>query len=160
MKERLTSSAAPARLAAAALFLVLPYLASGCGSNPLRPREACLVVEASPSLNLYDGQAHALNLLLYPLTGPTGFEQASIEDLVGGRGVDGLAGPPISVMMSPGEIREVRELFPATTAFLGVVADYYQGGETSGNRRALIGASCSLFSSQKIALSARDLLVD
>ena len=132
----------------------------GCASSALTPREACLLVEASPSVNLYDGQAHALNLILYPLTGPTGFEQASVEDLVTERGVDGMAGPPISVMISPGEVREVREVFPATTIYLGIVADYYQAGETPGNRRALIEAKCSMFSSSTIILAARDLLVD
>lgn len=126
-----------------------------------KPREVCLVIEATQSLNLYDGQAHALNLLIYPLTGPAAFNEASVDALVSGRGIEGAAGPAISVMMSPGEVREVREVFPAGTTTVGLVADYYQAGmESPGTRRLLVTGKCSMFGSEKIMLTARDLRVD
>ena len=145
---------------AAGGLAVWVLLASACSSSVSELREACLLVEASPSLNLYDGQAHALKLLLYPLTTPTGFRQATIEDLVQGRSVDGMTGSPIPVVISPGEVRELREPFPGQTEWVGVVADYYQEGDEPGNRRAVVPAGCSLISTEEIALAARDLLYD
>lgn len=135
-------------------------LVLGCRS-PLKPREVCLLIEAGPSLNLYDGEAHALNLLIFPLTGPAAFREASVDDLVSGRGIDGAAGAAISVMLSPGEIREVREAFPPATTSVGLVANYYRGSfEKAGNRRAIVAGRCSWFRGDKIMLTARDLLVD
>ena len=142
-------------------WVALTAFVSGCGAGSLRPREVCILIEAGPSLNLYDGEAHALNLLIYPLTGPAAFREASVDDLVSAHGIAGAAGPAISVMLSPGEVREVREAFPPATAYVGVVANYYQGGfDNPGNRRAVIEGRCSLFGTDKVTLTARDLLVD
>lgn len=161
MEQRFSRSVWDTRIVQFALFLMLTALLGGCANGAFKPREVCLEVEASPSLNLYDGQAHALNLFFYPLTGPAAFQEASIEDLVSGRQIDGSAGPPISLMMSPSEVKEMREAFPPSTAFIGVVANFYQPGlETPGNRRALVNGKCSLFGSEKIMLTARDLTVE
>jgi len=137
---------------------------AGCGGGALSPREGCLTFEAGPSLHLYDGEAHALNVLIFPLIGPSAFEQASLDSLIAQQSVDGATGPALSVMLSPGEVREIREIFPGTTEYLGVVANYYQGGNDNsgnpGNRRAVVVGKCSMFGSDTIKLTARDLLVD
>lgn len=139
----------------------LAVCGAACMGGALKPREVCLRIEAGPSLNLFDGEAHALNLLIYPLTGPAGFEGAPFDDLVAGRGVQGATGPPMSLMLNPGEVREVREVFPPTTGYAGVVANYYhQGSDSPGNRRVVIEGKCSLFGMDEITLTARDLLVD
>lgn len=142
-------------------LVVILALSAACAGSNMKPREACLVLEASPSLNLYDGEAHALNVLIYPLTGASSFREASVDDLVSSRGVEGASGPAISVMMSPGEEREIKETFPPATGFLGVIGNFYQRGlDQPGNRRAVVKGKCSLFGSDKITLTARDLLAE
>ena len=142
------------------LTVATSLLAPGCRS-PLKPREVCLQILADPSLNLYNGEAHALNLLIYPMTGAAAFQEASIDDLLAERDIQGAAGPALSVMINPGEFREFRETLPATTRYVGVVANYYQAGsERPGNRRALLTGKCSLFGRDQITLTSRDVLVD
>lgn len=136
-------------------------LAAGCGAKMPKPRNVCLQVLASPNLNLYDGQAHAVTVYLYPLISPLGFEQARVEDLLEGASPPGVAGPPVAISVGPGEQREFREAFPQTAAYMGIVVDYYRApGDAEGTRRAVVPATCGLFSSQAITLSPQDLLVN
>ena len=161
MAQRLTRPVRGAPLSQIVLISSFLMILAACAGNSFKPREVCLVIEASPSLNLYDGEAHALNLFIYPMTGLAAFEESSIDDLVAGLKVDGAAGAPLSIMISPEEVREVRETFPPATGVIGVIADYYQAGmESPGNRRGIIEGKCSFFGSDKIILTARDLLVD
>jgi type VI secretion system VasD/TssJ family lipoprotein len=147
--------------AAVGLALALG-LAVACGGAKMpKPREVCLQVQASPNLNLYDGQAHAVTVYLYPLISPLGFEQASVQDLLEGATPPGVAGPPVPITVGPGEQREFQEAFPQTAAYMGIVVDYYRApGDPEGTRRAVVPAACGLFSSQSITLSPQDLLVN
>jgi len=137
-------------------------LAAGCGGAKMpKPRDVCLQVTASPNLNLYDGQAHAVTVYLYPLISPLGFEQARVEDLLEGANPPGVAGPPVPITVGPGEQKEFKEAFPQTAAYMGIVVDYYRApGDAEGSRRAVVPAACSMFSSQAITLSPQDLLVN
>ena len=78
-------------------------LAVAC-SGPPKPRDVCLQVLASPNLNLYDGQAHAVTVYLYPLISPLGFEQARVDDLLEGASPPGVAGHTVT----PGGVCAVR----------------------------------------------------
>ena len=161
MAQRLTRPDRGAPLSQKVLISSFLLILAACAGNSFKPREVCLVIEASPSLNLYDGEAHALNLFIYPMTALSAFEESSIDDLVAGRKVDGATGAPLSIMVSPEEVREVREAFPPATGVIGVVADYYQAGtESSGIRRGIVEGKCSFFGSDTVVLTARDLLVD
>ena len=136
-------------------------LAAGCGAKMPKPRNVCLQVLASPNLNLFDGQAHAVTVYLYPLISPLGFEQARVEDLLEGASPPGVAGRPVAISVGPGEQREFREAFPQTAAYMGIVVDYYRApGDAVGTRRAVVPATCGRFSSQAITLSPQDLLVN
>lgn len=161
MAQRLTRPIHGARIFRIAVVISFVLILAACAGSSFKPREACLVIEASPSLNLYDGEAHALNLFIYPMTGIAVFHESSIDDLVAGKTVGGTTGPPLSVMISPGEVREFREAFSPGTSVIGVVADYYQAGmELPGNRRGVVQGKCSFFRSDKIVLTSRDLLVE
>ena len=136
-------------------------LAAGCGAKMPKPRNVCLQVLASPNLNLYDGQAHAVTVYLYPLISPLGFEQARVEDLLEGASPPGVAGPPVAISVGPGEQREFREAFPPSAAYMGIVVDYYRApGDAEGTRRAVVPATCGRFSSQTITLSPQDLFLN
>ena len=122
---------------------------------------ACLNVEASPNLNLYEGQPHAVTLYLFPLTGTLGFEQASVPDLIGGLTPPGSAGPAIPITVGPGEKRAFEEALPPAAVHVGIVADYFRdAGDEEGTRRVLVPAHCGLFSQTKVTLSPHDVLVE
>jgi type VI secretion system VasD/TssJ family lipoprotein len=135
-------------------------LLAACASSP-SPRDACLLVRASGSLNTYDGQPHVVVLQLYPLGTSGGFEQLSASDLLRGTQPAGAAGPPLQVTIAPGEAREVRETFPAGTNHLGLLADYYrEPGAGEGTRKAVVAAGCGRFGRVEVVLSPSDLLVE
>ncbi len=139
--------------------LAVTLLACGGGGAP-EPRRACINVEASPNLNLYDGQAHAVTMYLFPLVGTLGFEQASVSDLLEGATPPGLAGPRVPVTVSPGETRSFEEAFPESAVYMGIVADYYRGpNDAEGSRRAVVPARCG-WRAPRITLSPQDLLVN
>ncbi|MBK7949155.1 MAG: type VI secretion lipoprotein TssJ [Deltaproteobacteria bacterium] len=144
------------------LLLISSILAAiACANDALKPRETCLTIKARASLNLYDGEAHALNLLLFPLAGATTFQETTVDDLLKNERIEGATGRPISLMVRPSEKREFREMLPPGTQFVGLVADFYQAGlDSPGNRRALVPARCKRFGTVKIVLTGRDLVVD
>lgn len=147
--------------AGSGLALVLALVTACGGAKMPEPREVCLEVQASPNLNLFDGQAHAVTIFLYPLISPLGFQQASVQDLLDGASPPGVAGPPVSITVGPGERRSFQEAFPQTSAYMGIVVDYYRGpSDPEGSRRAVVPATCGWFSSPTITLSPQDLLVN
>lgn len=147
------------RVAAAGLAASVVSCSSCNGGGP-EPRRACLTVTASPNLNLYDEQPHALTLYLYPLVGSLGFEQASVSDLLEGVTPPGVAGPRVAVTVGPGEQVSFEEAFPEAAAYMGVVAGYYRSPDAAeGSRRAVLPARCGL-RTPEITLSPRDLLVN
>jgi type VI secretion system VasD/TssJ family lipoprotein len=141
---------------------LLLALATACGGAKMpEPREVCLEVQASPNLNLFDGQAHAVTIFLYPLVSPLGFQQASVQDLLDGASPPGVAAPPVSITVGPGEQRSFQEAFPQTSTYMGIVVDYYRRpNDPQGSRRAVVPATCGWFSTPTITLSPQDLLVD
>jgi type VI secretion system VasD/TssJ family lipoprotein len=140
---------------------LLLALATACGGAKMpAPREVCLEVQASPNLNLFDGQAHAVTIFLYPLVSPLGFQQASVQDLLDGASPPGVAAPRVSITVGPGEQLPFQEAFPQTAIYMGIVVDYYRGpNDPEGSRRAVVPATCGWFSSPTITLSPQDLLV-
>ncbi len=149
---------------AAALVAGLAWAAvAGCGGAEMpKFRDVCLQVEASPNLNLYEGQAHAVTVYLYPLTSPLGFKQASAQDLLGGARPPGMAWPPIPISVSPGLQKEFefKKGFPKTAAYMGIVADYYrEPGDPEGDWHDVVPATCGWFSSPALTLSSQNLFV-
>ena len=140
--------------------VLLAIAGFGCAGAPT-PIRACLSVEGSADLNLYEGQPHAVTLYLFPLIGTLGFEQASVPDLLEGLTPAGSAGPPVSITVGPGEAREFEEALPPSAAYIGIVADYYRApGDPEGRRRAVVPAKCSMFSTQRISLLSEELVVN
>jgi len=128
-----------------------------CASRS-RPTRACVVFSASSNLNLYDGQPHALTVYLYPLASSQGFEQANVDDLLGGATPPGVLAPPSPITIAPGEEkRTFEDLFPSQTTQIGVVADYYRApGDPEGTRTQVVPARCGM-RKPKLALSAKDV---
>jgi type VI secretion system VasD/TssJ family lipoprotein len=141
-------------IAAGHLALALP----GCSSTP-KPVEACLRVNASPNLNLYDGQPHVVTLYLFPLSSTVGFEQTGVGDLLGGATPPGVEGSPVHVLIAPGESKKkFEDFFPSSTTQIGVVADYYRSPvDPEGVRRQIVPARCGWWRKPKLRLSAKDL---
>lgn len=138
----------------------IALLASGCAKPPPTATAACLEVSASPNLNFYDGQPHVIVLYLYPLSSPAGFEQASVEDLLGGAAPPGVLGPRHEITIGPGQTSTLEQSFPLNTTQIGVVADYYRApGDAAGTRKATVPARCGKSGLPSAVLSARDLLV-
>jgi predicted component of type VI protein secretion system len=142
-------------------LLLAGALVAACGGGGApEPRRACVKVQASPNLNLYDGQPHAVTLYLYPLVGTLGFEQASVSDLLEGATPPGVAGPRVPVTIGPSEEQTFEEAFPETAVYTGIVADYYRGpNDPEGSRRAVVPSRCG-FRTPAITLSPQDLLVN
>jgi predicted component of type VI protein secretion system len=114
----------------------------GAVVDPTAPR-LCLRVQASPKANFHGGQPHVVKLAIYPLQSALGFEQAHVDDLLGGAKPSGATGDPIVVRVVPGEQRSLEDPLPASTRMLGIVADYYRPtGIQGGRRKATVSASC------------------
>lgn len=141
---------------AAAALGMLALLPACASSN--KPVEACVVFSASSNLNLYDGQPHALTVYLYPLASSQGFQQANVDDLLGGATPPGVLAPPSPITIAPGEEkRSFEDLFPSQTTEVGVVADYYRApGDPEGTRTQVVPARCGM-RKPKLALSAKDI---
>ena len=120
----------------------------------------CIKYQASPNLNIHDGQPHAVAIYLYPLATSVGFEQAGLQDLLSGDNPPGVVSSAVHFPVSPGETGKFQDLFPGTTAQIGVVADYYRApGDPEGTRRHVIPAKCGWFP-PKLVLAPTDLLLD
>jgi len=134
--------------------------ALGCASSSA-PKKACLVVESTETLNLYDGQPHSLTLFIYPLSDVEGFEQMHPDDLLAGARPAGVVAPPVPFTVEPSELeRTFQELVPPETTHLGVIADFERApGDPEGERTRVVPARCGIFK-PKIALASRDLLAE
>ena len=130
--------------AVAALALTAIWLAA-CATNSCGSSRACLKLEASPSLNLHNGQPHATVLYLYPLENRLDFEQMPVTDLLAGASPAGLMGSRSQLTVAPGEQRDVDLKLPQGTDQLGLVADFYRApGDAEGIRKAIVNARCGL----------------
>ena len=114
----------------------------------------CLGVDASPKLNLYEGQAHVVVLKFYPLQNAAAFQAADAQDLVNGKKPAGMTGDPWEATVLPGQKLKVSEKLPRDTASVGIVADFF-----SGASRAVVPAKCGMFGSPGVVLSASDVQV-
>ena len=117
-------------------------------------------MNASPNLNLYDGQAHSVTLYLFPLVSPLGFEQASVRDLLDGEMPPGVAGPAVLLTIGPGEKRGFREVFPDNVAHVGIVVDYYGASDSQGPIRAVVPVNCGESSSPRVTLAPQGIVID
>jgi type VI secretion system VasD/TssJ family lipoprotein len=68
---------------AAAVALLAAAL--GCKSAPTGPPRLCLNIEATSTLNLHDGEPHAVVLYLYPLDNATAFQETDASSCSGPR---------------------------------------------------------------------------
>jgi type VI secretion system VasD/TssJ family lipoprotein len=125
----------------------------GCAGGD-DPPEMCLSIEASPNLNLFDGEAHVVVIYFYPLQNVMAFRAADTVALLDGTRPPGLTGDPWETTVFPGEARELREKLPRDTEFLGVVADFY-----GGPSRTIVPVECSTFGQTAIVLSSSDVQV-
>ncbi len=115
-------------------------LVLGCAGGSGAGRRACLAIEASTSLNLHEGQPHAVVLRLYPLRDPQGFAAADIQELLRGEHPEGLSGEPWERTLLPGQRLELEEAVPRETSRLGVLVDFYRSPA-----RGIVRASCGRF---------------
>ncbi len=150
------------RLRALSLGTALVLLAAvvGCAGTTVSPtKKVCIVFEPSETLNLYDGQPHALTVFIYPLSSVEGFEQTHPDDLLAGARPAGVVAPPVPFTIEPGEAeRTFQEIFAAETTHVGLIADYERApGDPEGLRRRVVPARCGIFK-PKVGLSSRDLL--
>lgn len=144
-----------------ALALAAAYVWVGACSSRPKPREACLRLNAAANLNYHDNQAHALTLLVFPLSSTVGFSNTPVEELLAGATPPGVEGSPIQIAIKPGEEdKRFEELFPAETVFLGVIANYYRSpGDPEGSRTQVVPARCG-WRTPRLSLAAKDVYLD
>ena len=134
-------------------------MCQSCGSTP-EPVEACLDIQASPSLNLYDGYPHAVTLYIYPLKSALGFRQMAVGDLLEGAPLPNGEGARVPITISPGEVRSLAETFAPSTTHVGIVVDYYRApGDPEGTRKLIVGARCGR-GRPSLTLSPRNVMVN
>ena len=127
---------------------------------PPTATQVCFTLNASPTLNYYDGQSHVVVLYVYPLESALAFDAANVEDMLGGGALAGAVGKPREITVAPGQQVTFDEQFSLATTHVGLVADYYRApGDPPGTRKASIAAKCAKESRPTVVLSARDLLV-
>ncbi len=150
-------SASPATpICAAAVALLAAAL--GCKSAPTGPPRLCLDIEASSTLNLHDGEPHAVVLYLFPLENDTAFQEADASELLGAATtLVGMTGRRWDRTVIPGEARAVQEHLPERTQFVGLVADFYDGP-----RKELVRPRCDddKKKQRKLLLLADELRVE
>jgi type VI secretion system VasD/TssJ family lipoprotein len=135
--------------------LLLALWLSACGGDVPK---LCMSLAASPNLNTYAEQPHAVMVYVYPLQNRLAFEQAPIPDLLGGSVPAGALGRPLALSVAPGQELDFEEELPEGTRMVGVVADYYRSpGQAEGSRRVVIPPSCGFMSKPSLTLSATDL---
>ncbi len=127
-------------------------LAAACASGPPPPPEVCLSIEASPNLNLFDGEPHVVVVHFYPLQNSMAFRQADAEELLRGKHPPGMTGDAWETTVFPGGRHKLRESLPRDTQIIGILADFY-----SGPSRTLVDADCGTFWKTKVVLSASDV---
>jgi type VI secretion system VasD/TssJ family lipoprotein len=132
--------------------LLAAGLAFGCASGPPTPPELCLSIEASPNLNLFDGEPHVVVTYFYPLQNMMAFRQSDPDELLGGKRPPGMTGDVWETTVMPGAYRELRETLPRDTQFVGILADFYKGPS-----RAVVEAKCPTFGKPSVVLSGSDV---
>ena len=150
------------RLSCRGLFVMAAASACLMCSKPPPPtaQQVCFTLNASPSLNSYDGQSHVVVLYLYPLESALAFDAANVEDLLGGATLAGVLGKPREITVAPGQQVTFDEQFSLAATHVGIVADYYRApGDPPGTRKASLPAKCAKEGRPTVVLSARDLLV-
>ena len=105
---------------------------------PPPPRGICVQLEASPRVNLYDGEAHAVVVYLLPLRSTAGFREAEPAELLSGDEIPGQSGAASDLTLLPREVRQIREPVQEGTQYVGVVADF-----SRGPRRAAVALGCA-----------------
>ena len=138
------------RCAVAAVTLAWVWI-TGCAGTP-DPPELCLEIGASPNLNLFDGQPHAVVLYLYPLQNVSAFQASDPRSMLNGARPPGMTGERWEATVLPGEQREIREQLPRDTGSVGVIADFYTGPSA-----AVVEVGCGMFGGAEVVLSASDL---
>ena len=132
-------------------------LLAACGGGG--PTRACLSLQASPSLNLHDGQANATVVFLYPLRSVTGFDQTPADALLRGEEPPGLAGARVKLTVLPDGITTFQDDFDTTTTHIGILADYYrEDDDPAGRRKTRVPARCGWFRRQTVVLSRTEIL--
>lgn len=143
----------------ACIYSSIAALAIGCASAG-EPKRVCVSLSASPSLNLYDGEPHAITLSLYPLDSSLDFEQISARDLLEGRVPSGTMGDPVKLSILPGESRSLDQEFSPSVQKIGLVASYYRApGAPEGQRKAVVPAECGFLRSREVFLSRSDVVL-
>lgn len=138
---------------AAAIVVTLGLIAGGCGGGAGKPSEVCLVLVPSPNLNRVEGDPHVVVVSLYPLQNISAFNTTDPVDLLNGMKPPGVTGDSWDVTVYPGQIQKLEVKLPRDTAFVGLVADFYNGPS-----RAVIEADCPTFGSgTRIILTTSDL---
>jgi len=126
------------------------------------PGHSCLDLRADVSLNLYEGQPHATNLYIYPLSDSLAFGQTSADALLGGAKPAGMTQPdPLQVTIFPGQQDiELDQQFAENTKEIGVLADYYrERGDAEGTRTTVVRAICGR-RTPRLYMSVSDLRVE
>lgn len=143
----------------APLAVLVALCGSGCAGGAQEPTRACLTIESSENLNLYDGQPHAVTLYFYPLSGQQGFRQASVQDLLEGHmPSDALGQKPIPMTIGPGEAEIFDQPLSPSASYVGVVADYYRApGDPEGKYKTVVPAECGWFGTTTITLLPSEL---
>lgn len=139
--------------ASRALLALGALLAVACGGAP-KPVSFCIDIQATQDLNLYDGQAHAVALYLYPLRSTADFQRLTADEILSGASGPGMD-PPRQITIGPGQVMPFQDVFPPMTTHVGLVADYYSRmGDFQGKRKVMLPASCGRFGSTRVTLSA------
>ncbi len=142
---------------AAPILVSLDILAAGGCAGGGTPKKVCATFYASENLNLFDGEPHPITVYVYALESASGFEQASVEDLLGGAKPPGVLAPPVPITISPGEKFSFSEVFPAKTNELGLVADFFRApGDPRGTLTQVVPARCGM-RKPKLTLSPKDI---
>ncbi|MBW2281807.1 MAG: type VI secretion system lipoprotein TssJ [Deltaproteobacteria bacterium] len=140
-------------LTAAARAAGLAVLLLSCASSP-SPPEVCLTLEASPNLNQFDGSPHVVVVYFYPLQNLMAYRQTDAVELLDGGRPPGMTGDVWEITVMPGATRDLEEVLPQNTRYIGVLADFY-----SGPSQAVVEAECPTFGKPTIVLTASDVQV-
>ena len=135
------------------VFVCLGLWITGCAGGS-KPSESCLVLVASPNLNQVDGEPHVVMVSLYPLQNIAAFNAADPIDLLKSDAKPpGFTGDRWEETVYPGEVKKIEVKLPRDTAFVGVLADFYNGPS-----RTVVEAKCpTIGSGARINLTTNDL---
>jgi type VI secretion system VasD/TssJ family lipoprotein len=152
----MSSFSVPRPLLRRALAPLLALLWLACGGAP-KPVSTCMDLVATQDLNLYDGQAHALSVYVYPLRSTGDFQRLTADEILGGGAGPGMD-PPRQLTVGPGQVTPFQDVFPPMTTHVGIVADYYHRmGESQGERKVTVPAECGKFGGTRLTFAANGI---